>query len=64
MIEASEFISKTALLSNMSPLSAAVMLDDPVFQLARAASYAKASIPLPAGPAPDHEPRGVHAPTS
>jgi len=36
------------LLANISPLSAAVMFDDPVFQLARAASYARQSIARPA----------------
>lgn len=36
------------LIANISPLSAAVMYDDPMFQLARAASYARTSIPRPA----------------
>lgn len=36
------------LLSNISPLSAAVMFDDPLFQLARNASYARQSIARPA----------------
>ena len=36
------------LLANISPLSAAVMFDDPVFQLARNASYARQSIARPA----------------
>lgn len=44
------------LLANISPLSAAVMFDDPVFQLARNASYARQSIARPA-PAADHAPR-------
>lgn len=57
VIEASEFVSKAALYANISPLSNAVMLDDPVFQLARAASYARTTIPVPAAAAPDHEPR-------
>ncbi|PZF76670.1 glycosyl transferase [Aestuariivirga litoralis] len=35
------------LLANISPLSAAVMFDDPVFQLARNASYARQSIARP-----------------
>lgn len=36
------------LLAHVSPLSAAVMFDDPVFQLARNASYARQSIARPA----------------
>ncbi len=36
------------LLVHVSPLSAAVMFDDPVFQLARSASYARQSIARPA----------------
>lgn len=35
------------LLANVSPLSAAVMIDDPLFQLARNASYARQSIARP-----------------
>jgi len=56
-VEATEFIPKTALYANISPLSTAVMLDDPVFQLARAAAYAKQSIPLPTRAAPDYQSR-------
>lgn len=40
-------VAARRLLSNISPLSAAVMFDDPVFQLARAASYARQSIARP-----------------
>jgi predicted O-linked N-acetylglucosamine transferase (SPINDLY family) len=57
VFETSEFTPKAAVLANISPLSNAVMLDDPVFQLARAASYAKSSIAIPSAPAPDHEAR-------
>jgi len=57
VIAPSEFIPKAAMYENISPLSNAVMLDDPVFQLARAASYAKSSISMPTLPAPDHAPR-------
>ena len=44
------------LLANISPLSTAVMFDDPVIQLARHASYARQSIARPAH-VPDHTPR-------
>ncbi len=60
VIEGWEDVSKPALLANISPLSAAVMFDDPVFQLARAHSYAKRAIAKPAGDAIDHgERRGT-----
>lgn len=45
------------LLRNISPLSAAVMFDDPVFQLARAAVYARENIARPCLPRPDHSTR-------
>lgn len=41
-------VAPRRLLANISPLSTAVMFDDPVFQLARAASYARQSIARPA----------------
>lgn len=40
-------IEATRLLANISPLSTAVLFDDPLFQLARNASYARQSIPRP-----------------
>ncbi|MCA3559564.1 MAG: glycosyl transferase [Aestuariivirga sp.] len=40
-------IEAKRLLANISPLSTAVLFDDPLFQLARNASYARQSIPRP-----------------
>jgi len=54
VIEPWEGVSRQALLANISPLSAAVMLDDPVFQLGRAYGYARRTIASPAGKTPDH----------
>ncbi|WP_395660806.1 glycosyl transferase [Aestuariivirga sp.] len=45
------------LLASISPLSAAVMFDDPVFHLARAAGYARQSIARPGSLPFDHAPR-------
>lgn len=47
-------VDSRKLLSSISPLSTAVMFDDPVFQLARAASYARESIARPKRIAFDH----------
>jgi predicted O-linked N-acetylglucosamine transferase (SPINDLY family) len=43
-----EGVSKQDLIANVSPLTAAVMFDDPVYQLARSWRYAKESIKRPA----------------
>ena len=50
------------LLASISPLSSAVMFDDPVFQLARAASYARQSIARPKRLAFDHTSRKAEKP--
>ena len=50
------------LLASISPLSAAVMFDDPVFQLARAAGYARQSIARPGSFPFDHAPRRAERP--
>ena len=47
-------VDSRRLLSSISPLSTAVMFDDPVFQLARAASYARETIARPKRIAFDH----------
>jgi predicted O-linked N-acetylglucosamine transferase (SPINDLY family) len=47
VIEDWDGVSPKALLRNISPLSAAVMLDDPVFQLARNQRYARDTIARP-----------------
>jgi len=47
-------VESRRLLASISPLSTAVMYDDPVFQLARAASYARQSIARPRRIAFDH----------
>ncbi len=46
-------VDARGLLASISPLSTAVMYDDPVFQLARAASYAR-SLARPVRPCADH----------
>jgi predicted O-linked N-acetylglucosamine transferase (SPINDLY family) len=51
------------LLASISPLSTAVMFDDPVFQLARAASYARESIARPKRIAFDHTARRTERPS-
>lgn len=48
VIESWDGVAAHRLLANISPLSTAVLFDDPVFQLARAASYARQSIARPA----------------
>ncbi len=45
------------LLANISPLSTAVMYDDPMFQLARTAVYARETIARPVTPPYDHSAR-------
>jgi predicted O-linked N-acetylglucosamine transferase (SPINDLY family) len=50
-------VDSRRLLASISPLSTAVMYDDPVFQLARAASYARRSIERPKRLAFDHAKR-------
>jgi len=50
------------LLASISPLSTAVMFDDPVFQLARAAGYARQSIPRPKRIDFDHARRRAERP--
>jgi predicted O-linked N-acetylglucosamine transferase (SPINDLY family) len=57
VIESWEGVSKQELVASISPLSAAVMLDDPMFQLARAWRYAKDTIGIPQSPPPDHSTR-------
>ncbi len=46
-IEGWEGVPAKALLSKISPLSAAIMLDDPVFQLARGYRYARDTVGIP-----------------
>ena len=55
-------VGSRALLASISPLSAAVMFDDPVFQLARAAGYARQSIARPKSLPFDHAPRRASRP--
>ncbi len=55
-------VERRRLLANVSPLSAAVLFDDPVFQLARSASYAKVNISRPRAVRPDHAVRMVQRP--
>ncbi len=50
-------VSARRLLASISPLSTAVMYDDPVFQLARAASYAREAIGRPKTLSFDHATR-------
>ena len=50
-------VAANRLLASISPLSTAVMFDDPVFQLARAASYARDTIGRPRALAFDHAKR-------
>ncbi len=50
-------VESRRLLASISPLSTAVMFDDPVFQLARAASYARQSISRPKRLSFDHAAR-------
>ncbi|WP_421696660.1 glycosyl transferase [Aestuariivirga sp.] len=50
------------LLASISPLSTAVMYDDPMFQLARAASYARQSISMPKELSFDHGARMADRP--
>ncbi len=45
------------LMAGISPLSTAVMLDDPMFQLTRGYSYCRSSIPMPATEPPSFEAR-------
>ncbi len=52
-----EGVTKQDLIGNISPLSAAVMFDDPVFQLARAWRYAKGLVKQPAKIFGSHEER-------
>lgn len=47
VIEGWDGVPARALLAGISPLSAAVMLDDPQFQLARACRYAREMVPVP-----------------
>lgn len=53
VIEGWDGVAPKALLSNISPLSTAVMLDDPMFQLARGWRYARDSVPVPDTAFPD-----------
>lgn len=55
-------VDSRRLLSSISPLSTAVMFDDPVFQLARAASYARETIARPKRIAFDHARRKAERP--
>jgi predicted O-linked N-acetylglucosamine transferase (SPINDLY family) len=55
-------VDSRRLLSSISPLSTAVMFDDPVFQLARAASYARETIARPKRIAFDHTRRKAERP--
>jgi predicted O-linked N-acetylglucosamine transferase (SPINDLY family) len=55
-------VDSRRLLASISPLSTAVMFDDPVFQLARAASYARESIARPKRLAFDHAKRKAERP--
>jgi predicted O-linked N-acetylglucosamine transferase (SPINDLY family) len=55
-------VDARSLLASISPLSTAVMFDDPVFQLARAAAYARESIPRPKRIAIDHARRRTERP--
>lgn len=55
-------VESRRLLASISPLSTAVMFDDPVFQLARAASYARQSIARPKRLAFDHSARRAERP--
>jgi predicted O-linked N-acetylglucosamine transferase (SPINDLY family) len=58
VIEGWEGMPRQALMANISPLSASVMIDDPLFQLGRAYRYAKDSIGIPDHPLPEANRRG------
>lgn len=55
-------VETRSLLASISPLSTAVMYDDPVFQLARAASYARETIARPKRLSFDHARRKAGPP--
>lgn len=55
-------VEARALLANISPLSTAVMFDDPMFQLARTAVYARETIARPAKPPYEHSTRMAERP--
>jgi predicted O-linked N-acetylglucosamine transferase (SPINDLY family) len=55
-------VEARSLLASISPLSTAVMFDDPIFQLARGAGYARESIPRPKRLAFDHTRRRAERP--
>jgi predicted O-linked N-acetylglucosamine transferase (SPINDLY family) len=57
VVEGWDGVSRAELLANISPLSSAVMLDDPMFQLARAAGYSRRAIGTPALPPPAYDAR-------
>ena len=57
-----EGVSKQDLIANVSPLTSAVMFDDPVYQLARSWRYAKESIKRPAEVFGPYEGRRVARP--
>lgn len=50
-------VAAKTLMAGISPLSTAVMLDDPMFQLTRGYSYCRSSIPMPATEPPSFEAR-------
>jgi predicted O-linked N-acetylglucosamine transferase (SPINDLY family) len=55
-------VESRRLLASISPLSAAVLFDDPVFQLARSAVYAKLNVARPKTATPDHTTRMAQRP--
>jgi predicted O-linked N-acetylglucosamine transferase (SPINDLY family) len=52
VIEGWEYVEAKTLLQHISPLSLANLVDDPMFQLARACDYAKHAIGVPTLPSP------------
>jgi len=57
VVEAWDGVPEKTLMAGISPLSAAVMLDDPMFQLARNYRYGRDSIGIPTASLPSFEPR-------